>query len=322
MSYPTKELSWQYLVNVAVGGAEAVKTQNFIWHLKNGLVTFGQNPWTVVSSSNTSSSGAADYWTSQGTIVNQAWIVLKSGNGSELLLQANTGGVGAGKGGMWFSPSGAFTGGDTTTAPTATDQITIIDAQTAWGPWGESGDTTGWLHILHDTTGKHTRVIACTQSVCAWVGLFDEIIPTPEVTLTYPNTACIIHGTLYDASGTWTQLHTGQYIVTLAGAASVSLSMGGETFGSVGPATLTTVMGTTGNWAVCPITGLWSTTPGQMGKYAIPSSANTSALPDVLWGSSTIVTGSGYLVPITNSRDWVQFSNLVLPWNNEFVNIT
>src|SRR5512146_2064622 len=87
MALPTKTKTWQFKVNQATKyqGTFAATFQAVMFALKQSLITFALQPWTVVGSSDGATAGldAVDRWSAANKLVQAAdasahsWIVLK-----------------------------------------------------------------------------------------------------------------------------------------------------------------------------------------------------------------------------------------------------
>ena len=329
-NYPTKELTWQIRGNIAIGAGAAPSSEtDFYWKLKEVLTgktgpdwAAITTPWTVVQSCNsvTVSDSGVDLLDTANKFVfsdedgAHSWIVLQQPiTGMQLLISSNYNGV------KWFTVSASwvgFTGGTTTANPAAGDAVSLVTSNGQQQPFSNSQGT-GFLHVWHSIDGAHTRIAACISSVTTFFATFDKVTAQTGITWTNPSVCSCRYGV--DWPSPVVTFNNYKYY------ANMHCSIGGvlgtlyctcETWGDQGyPVNFTTAMASTGTWCVAPIPGLWGTS----GKYAMPSSAGASALPDILWGCTNIVNGSGYLEPGTGERNWVQLGNFVLPWDNTVI---
>lgn len=182
MALPTPEKTWQFAhVAPAPSGTTTLDEQNIIYQMKEALKAFGTLPW-VCAGSNDGVTAAMDgvdrintptKFTFTGT-VGASWIVLEAPDGLQMLLYGANGGSFSLAFYTKFSRSAGFTGGTTTSIPTATDE----DQTTA----GNGHDLFNWsgfptgvqvaCHIMHSTDGEETRMFFCIQGYCdAWIGV-------------------------------------------------------------------------------------------------------------------------------------------------------
>lgn len=308
---PSKELTWQFNVNKAVGATGNIVTdvKSYLLALKASLIGFALNPWTVAMSSNATSAGASDYWSSASDLTWNAsaahsWIVLTAANGSQLCLDLKN--STSYNGIIAYSPSGAYTGGSTTARPTATDEIqlsTTFCYGTAY---------TGKLHVLMDSTGQHTRFMLAISSNVFTYFVISQVTAQPGFTWTPSIVAAWFSNSSTGVVAEGTCVTAYSYYTWYSGA-SLAMTLGIERYSTSNTSAInrTTAMTTTSAWALGVVTGMWAT----IGKFAIPSGASYSALPDVLIGSATNAIGSTYLNS-SSERAWAQFGAIVLPWNN------
>lgn len=322
-TYPTTELTWQFDVNRSVGSAVTLlaAAKNIMMSIKTSLCSFGTNPWTVVSSSDSTNFGAADYWAADASLTwsvsgNRSWIVLRNTIGAQLCIDLASVTTNAYQNAtIAFSPGLGFSGGALNIRPTATDEVVI--SSTTWGI--NNAAQTGKLHVWHSTDGYHTRIIYCRANVSTLFAFVDKVIPQRDITWTNPNIACWRGGLTVNQATT--AIINGAYNIYGYRNTALTLCASIESYATTSLTARTAVMSTTNAWAISPFLGLWSSDFVNNGKIAMQTSDANSVLTDILYGSTTIATGSGYLDG-TSTRSWVQFGNIVLPWNNSTVLIT
>ncbi len=184
MALPTIEKTWLMtkLNQTAVSATATTFNPTLLLAIKNAMVGYASNPWTVRYSSGKSNGGAmtagtagdgVDRWTVFGdlgtfpTSGSHGWMVLRNVDGVEILIDClDT--LGAGYCGhltVKISLLDHFTGGTTSTAPTATDSQTIKSDSAAWFG-GQSGTVANnrW-HMWHSTDGTITRFIGFKSGV-------------------------------------------------------------------------------------------------------------------------------------------------------------
>lgn len=325
-NYPIPELTWQIRGNIAIGAGVAPSSlTDYYWKLKEVLVgNAGPDwaalsaPWTVVLScdgSTVSDPNIDLLLTANNFVFNNeggahSWIILQQPvTGLQLLISARRDNP------YWCRVSASwvgFTGGTTTASPAAGDAVVFVDTNSSQQPFSQNHGS-GFLHVWHSSDGAHTRFAACVSGTTCVFVTFDKVTPQTGLTWVAPSVCSYLQsGDYLNSIVTFDNYKSNANMhCNLTGVGGLYCTC--ETWGNQGyPVNFTTAMASTGTWCVAPIPGLW----GGSGKYAMPSSAGASALPDILWGCSTIVNGSGYLEPGTGARNWVQLGNFVLPWDN------
>jgi hypothetical protein len=178
-SYPTPEKTWTITPVIPTPvGSRVGDIKQIMWEVKEALKTVG---WTVAGSNDGTTAGmdAVDRIDSPSKIsftTNGAWwIVMKApagwGNG-EYLMTSNAGGFGATNVRTAVSISGAYTGGNTTTIPTATDEDNVFDTELFDTNIPAGGaQLTGY--ILTSSDGQHTRIFYCSNGQPTGVMVFE-----------------------------------------------------------------------------------------------------------------------------------------------------
>ena len=328
MNVPTKELEWQFNINQQVGSltwsgdySSIPNATSILYAIKNSLKGFAQNPWTVIKSAYRSSSSTTselgDIWTDSNFLWNGSWILLKNINGVQLLMSTKGGPYSIGDYAphrlyIALSPSGNFTNVGTN-VPTSIDAINLRTGNSNDSePWGVAKGVTSlsYLHIIHDTTGKHTRIIltkagSLNAFVCiSQVTVHSSVIWTNPIIGMWAATA----GTNSDLVN---QIFSENVIKGYMGTEKTMIPSHERWAGNTTITSRTTAMTTTNTWALGNIIGLWTSA----GKVAVSSNGSRSVLPDVLLGSTTNPTGTTYLDE-SGQKVWAQFGGLVVPWNN------
>lgn len=186
MAIPSPTKTWQFKINqqlISPGvtptwpsmspGVIAGDIQSVLYAIKVSLTTFGSTPWTVVSSSDSASAGATDYWTAASKLVwhnntanARSWIVLQQTGMSatfQILIDCIMNGTGqnGAQVAMFWSAAG-FTGGSTTARPTATDQVQVLTSAQYWLRDNNSVSPLPLvLHVMQSTDGQCTRIFGC-----------------------------------------------------------------------------------------------------------------------------------------------------------------
>lgn len=330
MPVPTKEKTWQHLVNRAVGGTGDGKLDNrsYLLSLKNALKGFGLNPWTVWGSrswngstgSLDGSGGGNDYWTNTSMMVfngagsNHAWIVLTqpalspSGKFS-VCLDLTYLPYGDTAFYIVVSPNNGFgvinggTDGTGTNRPTATDQYVYAEAGYGLlsGTWQAKG-----LHVMQSTDGKCTRAVLCRGGGIEAFWIFDEVknpcaawtLPRVHRVLGYDGTTdkATSYANFNDAAGLNGAIGSvnGSYYLTSEG-------YGGATLGE----NITYVDDDSGE---LPISPMWLVSS----SFGVRGSRKAS-MYDLWWGSTAVANGDCY--PADGSRSFAQFGHMIFPWD-------
>ena len=325
MSLPDLENTWQFDVNNAntAGATFATSAAKLLYSIKAALVGFTSNPWTVVSSSNASSYGASDLWLSENNITftntaaNHSWIVLKQtgmASNYQICLDCyfNNTPVGIFVT-IMVSPSAGFTGGGLAARPTATDEFPIdgtIGTTTPSSPYLFGQPTSGAFasvsHVMMTEAGDATRIVCCYNAVSTCY-IFFEKIRSPITGVTTP----FIHGQQSNVSfpGTnqpsLTLWYSGQSAIFQQSATHRRVYLTGEAYNGSLVSSVSAVSDINSAWLFSPV-GLYCNTAGVKGRLGYIS--------DIWWGASSGV-GSGDTYPDDTTRQFVQFGNMVFPWN-------
>lgn len=320
MALPTLAKTWQISVNntTTAGSDNEQSCDRALISVKNRLIAFATNPWTVVGSSNGTVAGldGVDRWTTDlvhgSTSLPHSWMVLKQaqmdGGNFQLLIDCNVGG--AGYQNAWsVSHSAGFTGGDVSTAPTATDQHELFNAP----HFPTSGSFRAIINAMQSTDGKCTRVFYCVNNMVLGC-LIVETLGNTVTGWTRPHIAAFLGTTSSDvivrslllANGMcWRQLSANRdkNYATLTGEYAQSQALG-ALFSLVSNEI-------SAEWPIDPI-GFASVETGFSGRHG--------SLVDLWWGSSFHAIGTTY--PSGAGRQFAQFGHLVFPWNGVNAPIT
>jgi hypothetical protein len=181
MTIPTTDKTWQFSTNLVVAGNNPAL---FLLQLKNALKGFGSGAWTVSGSSNAVAGGmdATDRWTTAANIswagagVAHSWIVLKQtgiNSGFEILIDCSSSSTtNTAYMNVSWATSG-FTGGNSTTAPTATGSIALLTSALWYSGTTMADNIT---HVMMSTDGECTRIMSFLNSVgtCHFFWMFDK----------------------------------------------------------------------------------------------------------------------------------------------------
>jgi hypothetical protein len=202
MALPTKEKTWLHTVNQTVGANVSAQAdaRDYVFKLKQSLIGFGTNPWTVWGSSDGTSfdnGGGTDYWTTQTDLTwnwpgsAHSWIVLKQagiGANFSLCIDLDQNPTTSTQWSLVVSLATGFNAdGTLTDRPTATEGYTYGTVEHG----GTSGAWTGKLHVMQSNDGECTRWILCKGGSTHSFGFFDKV-KNPVAAWTNPG----LHGYL------------------------------------------------------------------------------------------------------------------------------
>ena len=322
----TTTKTWQFNLNNlvlsdnTVGGTNAhFDRRTLLLGIKNALKGFGTQPWTVVSSSDSSTSGASDLWVDEGDLVWRdddgaavfSWIVLRQTAISttfDLLITCEEDAVAndGSRMGAWVAQAG-FTGGSTTVRPTATDERQLRDSTLSgyWGSGGDGGTYDYRWHAMQSTDGQCTRVLIFVNDVNTGFWFFDKPA-NPLSQWTNPYVASIQGSN----DITTNECSFARYYDTAQGGSqfgglAIGLYLSGEGFGSAAVGEQVTVPNQQDGTFIASEMGLCSlssTFTGRMGEMF-----------DLWWGFSFAGTGSYY--PDTGTKTYVQVQDMIFPWD-------
>ena len=307
MSLPTLEKTWQYSVNQQIASTSTVNgdCQTQIYRIKQALISFASNPWTVVSSSNTSTSGASDLWVGPSSIQGNSfsphsWIVLQQtgvfGGPMQICLDMNSSQYYQMS--LVMSSSAGFTGGTTSARPTATDEFMVLNQST----WTNSSSSSSVLHALMSSDGASTRIILSTGGIIRTVMFFDTLMDTSiaqraSIALIHNNGSSLVHSDVYSSAKFGTR----------NGTINCLSYVGSESYNS-------NLVATANSGSVSTVTGAYPITPLSLHTETTGSRGRLGRLVDVWFGSSGCPSGSSYPT-VPDDKEFVQFGPFVFPWN-------
>jgi hypothetical protein len=317
MSLPIPELAWAFSLNNVAGNATTVlqTTQDFFFKLKNVLVTLG---CPVAGSSNGTTAGNndnVDRWVTSTDIVKTgSWSVIKIpelGAGAAILIDAVYGndsymqvtfsstGFGASKGGSNGTASAAPTGAvNTTWAPLGFSSYNLIP--------GSAGNYT--FHVMKADNGC-LRII-CTDGGTYTSRLFIEKVKNPHSSWAVP----IMTSAASWGAATWipSYLSSSAYPWrSKIGGTLLSLQPTGEGTTSDGfnlcSSAPYAASDDGSDWPMMPI-GIACATVGHRNW-------RKGQIYDMWWGSYSVSTGDTYPSTPSQLRRFIQFGQLILPWD-------
>lgn len=325
MALPTLTKTWQFDVNqtvpyIAPGGAAEAEdmAQTWLYMWKESLIGFASNPWQVIYSSDGSSTGPSDLWTSPSAIKRdfaitdpRAWIVLRQpalGANFEILFDyAVYNAYNYSHGFILVCPTGFDTSGASTTSSPVPNGPSNPMSEVAYGDITfaiNSPTTAQRLHVMMSDDGKITRWWSCHDG--SFSSNFVQVSEVAGASVWTPGGYGHVYlppnngsyGTLNDsahARSVYPGTHNDEFFMYMTSIGSIAA------LGQI----QTVPDDDSGDYPVSAI-GLASGTPATYGP-------RRGALDDIWWGSTAISSGDTY--PASGSKDFVQLGDLVLPWN-------
>lgn len=338
MPLPALDLTYQFSVNnvVAAQGTALATSRALLFAIKRALTLFSTLPWVVRYSCNGTVAGTVndgvDRWITEADLVfstassAKSWIVLRNADGLEMMIECRSAGSNGRNLAVAISASAHFTGGTTTTRPTATDEMVLIDglsaAQSAWGQ-GTSGSSTdrnyAW-HVLHSTNGLVTQIIICYNNNATGFWYLGRV-SQPVTGWTLPVMGAIwadgastpVSGAHYNemADGNNTDVGNQHAMARFpAGnakvfATAIAFGTGSSNTADYSGRRVTTVNEVSSEWELQQV-GIGCAAPGFRGM-------SHGRLYDVRWASTGTPTGTDFPADATRVR--ATFGNIVVAWN-------
>lgn len=332
MTLPSLDKTWQHDVNnqVAADATESgtqarADARGVLLGIKNALTGFGTLPWTVTSSSNGTSSGATDHWSTIADLVfatsdttAHSWIVLRQTGISttfELLINC-VHGSSSDRGDIieaYVSRTG-FTGGSTTARPTGTEEITLrFDQQ--WGTGSINGGARAYVyHCMQSTDGQMTYVVVHYNNFPTGFWFFGRPkSPTPGWTNDY------IASVLGADNGNDTPDLQDYYEID-TNTRTYTSQRSAVTAEDAGMTRFYLTMRSFNTDAAIQEHTVPNDVSGEYPLYPVGLASNDSAFRgymgrvyDLHWGLESLAEGDTY--PSGGTRTFVQFGDMVFPWN-------
>ena len=315
MALPTLSKTWQFNVNnqTTAQGTALADARKTLRGIKDAMIGFATNPWTVRYSCDSVTAGTAgdgvDRWSADTNLVwanagtAHSWIVLRQtgiGTTYELLISCEN-----------STPSNltlltsisGFSGGSKTARPTATDELTVASSV----QWINGTDSSNRWSVMQSTDGQ------CTRILVGYGGNFTTLIVldkpnNPTTGWSTPNFSALYWnggGLNTNTTGIFSTIgpNARSRIGSVNGSVSLTIEGIGNNFST------DTTIGNIANevdssWDMWPL-GIACITSGARGRHG--------SLFD-LWAVST-VRASGDMIPADGSNQFAVFGNFVLPWN-------
>ena len=337
MVLPALDKTWQFNVNNVRTGTVALDDSRAVLRgIKNRFIGFASNPWVVDYSCNSTVAGTpgdgVDRWAADTDLVFQSadtgtarsWIVLRNPvTTMELLIECRSSTTSTGRGiRVVVSPSAGFTGGTTTSRPTATDELILYagDINSTWG-WGTISSNTvvnSVYHVFHSSDGQVTYVVICIGSRATGFWCFGRPID-PPAGWTNPQIAIMSGGTATLGPSSLGLYYTDLFFngTNTAFIARTNSVAGGGTCYITTEALRTSAVASspvsqnllvvnelTSEWEVYPC-NITCITPGSRGRVG--------RLADLRYVSEALTSGD--TAPGDGSRTRAVFGNVMFPWN-------
>ncbi len=313
MALPTLSKTWQHSINQAVTAqGSAIATEKRIFRtIKNLLIGFASNAWTVRGSGNatTGALDAVDRWTTDADLTKNtagnahSWIVLRqTGIATNFEICIDLASATANTATLVVSPAAAFTGGTNTARPTATDEIVIISASNVFS----NVDATHQIHAQQSTDGACTRIsiFRGTTNECAF-WLFDKPL-NPPAGWTNPSVSIALNS--LTAIATVNSTLVGTAFARGRGTATINIALTGEAQNTSQLSQLadigTVADDTDSAWPFFPV-GLISVTASNRGWKG--------TLADLWWSPVSVADADTFPNDAAN-RQFVRFGGLLFPW--------
>lgn len=320
MALPIPAKTYSYNVNNAVLASGTVQDtyRSLVWNLKTALVGGG---WLPKASSNSSSVALypTDLWVTPANVVasyntwGRSWIVLSHPLGiCDICIDMN----GGPNNPLLWTFSVSRQGYVTTGLSTSSHPATIAGDEQTFAfqypfAWGNSNQNFVW-HYIKSTDNQSHKWFLCTVDVNPMAVIIDVPQNAPSGwngTLAQQPFAMYYGSTTNNSNVFTTGAYSGATFVTCMGSGSgagASLYLAGESYnGNLLTNGLTTPNDVTGEYPLVATSYVQTGTPGFRGIVGDPV--------DTWFGVSTISTGATY--PADNSRQFVQFGTLAVPWN-------
>lgn len=174
MSLPILKRPWLIDENRVGASSQTVLEchQRTLFEVKDSLINL-TSPWSVVSSSNGTTSSSSDNWSSFSNLVwgtsSFSWIVLKHPVWAlEILISLND--TDSSLLSFSISYGGNFTGGSTSANPTASDENIVIDKKKWIGT--DSSAFNSWVHTWQSKDGYDNNMVLVVTSEGEGKGMF------------------------------------------------------------------------------------------------------------------------------------------------------
>jgi hypothetical protein len=314
MALPVLDKTWQFNVNNQLNTTGLTPNDNaqVLLLIKNALIGFGSNAWSVISSSNSLVANSSDNWNAIADIVWQSsgnphsWIILRQtgiATNYEICIDC-VNYLNGTRLSVLSSPSIGFVGGSTTIRPTASDEISLLYQNVYFG---NAALFDARIHIMQSTDGQCTRIIGFNTHkpggpYLLWV--FDKVKDpvsgwqNPSISSVYGlGSTAASYARLFDNNDYCWGHENGSF-----GLYMTSEQVDDES-GALGEI-ITFANDIDETYPMIPV-GLHSKDGGNRGRHGV--------VYDLWWGLTVVPTLTTY--PANASKQFVQFEDLIFPWN-------
>lgn len=321
MALPAITKTWTFNVNnsLPATGTYLTDNQKLMLALKNYLKTVG---WTVKGCCDSTVVGdyydGTDRWVTYSNIVwagavslPRSWIVLRApaalSPSLEIMISCLTNAGGGTDRCLWAVISGSwtgFSGGNTTTNPSAATSVAFVPlGYSASSQWkGVSGSLSSFSCVWHGMTATDgtTRLIICSNNTVMFHWSFERLIGSAVAD---PSLAFMANGTYYASA--YTHWNDKAVFHNYSTATDGAFYLTAEAYGAAMVGQNITAANDRGGGYWMGAIGIASTTGGFRGRQGI--------LGDLWWGTSGV--GYGSTIPDDGTKQFVQFSDMIFPWN-------
>ncbi len=335
MGLPTKLKTWQHATNLNPGfpGSDSNSVAALFILVKDALLDFALNPWTVAGSSDSVTAGmdAVDRLTTYANVVRpggvHSWIVLEQAAiGCQILFDWASGDPEEVY--LYMSPTGVFTGGTTSARPTAADEVTTyLDRHNfVTESCVSAAGTSVRAHVMMSTDGLHTRIVTCSMGMAQFYVFIDVPIDPPAgwsdpVVLDCLGITGGPQNPGTDTMSIYQMLFQGPVIRAQGPAGAMYMHHTVRGFATNGTSNGTAVgytpwpnadeiSGST-RFPVSPVGMVHLINPAQTGKHGMFADLYTTAL--------AVQPGNSF--PGDGTKSWVVFGQMVLPWDGGDVEV-
>jgi hypothetical protein len=330
MSAPTKDKTWNFLVNNACYSTLQTNLEHHqlaMFRIKECWKAFANYPWTCSGSSNSTTSGmdGSDRWVTSANLIWVAtsgvhsWIVLRQPQISAQfevcidLLDTTS----PRQATIVVSPSVGFgvvnggTDGSTSLRPTATDEHVILNKADWIDDVVSAPQPMTYIHCMESNDGQCTRTYMCENNKVVGFNLFD--IPKNPISAWSPKS-------VYAWTCSGSQLTNVFTYVNMNDLAKLYFRHSG-TEGSFYCASMGQVDGCAGQRIITAndLDNQWNTDTITLFSATATRRGVWGELFDLYWGSSGL--GPTNAFEDAGYSKWVQIGEAVTPWNGTLMRV-
>lgn len=330
MATPTNTKTWQFDVNNTVFADSTTANGAFfsarqrLFEIKELLINTDSftTPWTVKGSSDSATSGASDLWVDANDLIWRAdtggavfsWIILQQPAISaafQLLIGCEEDSTGFdGKQIIVYVSQVGFTGGTTTTRPTATDEQRLRNYNEYWGSGQVNTAYTSQTHVWMSSDGECTRIVIYIRGTVTGYWAFEKPA-NPVSAWTTPYFACVRgDANVTTDQTTYAKFYDSALMQSQFAGVDVTMYLSGEGFASAASGEILINAGQlTNNWSASSM-GLTSTTSTFRGR--------NGELFDLRWGFKFQSNEVRYF-PADGSKTFIQLGDFIFPWDGSTI---